>query len=346
MKKNGDNCCNQDIVEQPVNLTTLNARYAEHAISYIQAHDAPLVQHGQEKPPAPYFLYLAFAHMHVPHAYESNWTNSSTRKTIFGDALREVDHTIGRIVDAVDQSNSADSTLILMTADNGPWNVKCSLAGSQGPFLGAYAARQGKATGKFTVWEGGHRESAIAYWPARIKPAVSHVLASARDFMPTIAALAGATLPSTHVYDGMDLAPVLFHNASKHHPYLFHPGGSNLTVGRFGQYKVFWKATGSKVCGVEEGASEDASGFDWLMDDADTGPNLLVFDLLADPAEANSIVLPAAKIAEFNAIRDAVLLNISSTFHSTADYSQGVKNADKPCCDVSHVVCCCGDQLP
>ena len=34
--------------------------------------------------------YVAFAHMHVPHAFGSEWVNSSTRRTIFGDALREV----------------------------------------------------------------------------------------------------------------------------------------------------------------------------------------------------------------------------------------------------------------
>ena len=35
MVKGGPNCCNQDIVEQPVNLTTLSARYGERAAEYI-----------------------------------------------------------------------------------------------------------------------------------------------------------------------------------------------------------------------------------------------------------------------------------------------------------------------
>ena len=185
---------------------------------------------------APYFMYIAFAHMHVPHAFESRWANSSTTRTIFGDALREVDAAIGSIVGAVEESDGANHTLIFITADNGPWNAKCSLAGSQGPFLGTFLARTGKATGKFTTWEGGHREMALAYWPGRISPGVTHVLASAMDMMPTIAALAGASLPSSHVYDGLDLAPVLFDNASEHHQYLFHPsGGGALDAGRFGR---------------------------------------------------------------------------------------------------------------
>lgn len=69
------------------------------------------------------------------------------------------------------------------------------------------------------------------------------------DLMPTIAALAGASLPATHVYDGLDLAPVLFSQATTHHPWLFHPSGSGeLSAGRFGKYKVFWKMSGSKPC--------------------------------------------------------------------------------------------------
>lgn len=176
---------------------------------------------------------------------------------------------------------------------------------------------------------------ALAYWPGRILPGVNHALASAMDLMPTIAALAGAWLPSTHVYDGLDLAPVLFANASSHHPYLFHPGGSgSLNAGRFGRYKVFWKAGGSKPC--------NHSDMDWLHDDADgSGGDLLIFDLETDPAEETNITLPEEQVARFNAIRDEVMQSINHTFHSIPDYSQGTLKSEEPCCNVSHVVCRC-----
>ena len=132
----------------------------------------------------------------------------------------------GVIRAALDGSGKAANTLLLLSADNGPWNVKCSLTGSQGPFLGSWAkdpkngVPEGKsATGKFTTWEAGHREPFIAYMPGEpflhccqpsyqcssddllctgriAKRSVSHVLASTMDFMPTLAALAGVALPT------------------------------------------------------------------------------------------------------------------------------------------------------
>ena len=59
------------------------------------------------------------------------------------------------------------SFFIIFTADNGPWNSKCDLAGSQAQFLGKWQETHGGGggTGKFTLWEGGHREPFFAYWP-------------------------------------------------------------------------------------------------------------------------------------------------------------------------------------
>ena len=77
---------NNDILEQPVNLTTISARYASRAARYI-------TQPRQ----APFFIYAAFAHMHVPQAFEPQWRHTSTRKTVFGDALREADAAVGEL---------------------------------------------------------------------------------------------------------------------------------------------------------------------------------------------------------------------------------------------------------
>ena len=93
------------------------------------------------------------------------------------------------------------------------------------PFLGAAAKTAGGgggSAGKLTSWEGGHREVGVAVWPGKIKPGtVSHVLSTTMDYLPTIAALAGAPLLTDRTYDGLDLSPVLFEGATTHHPHLF-----------------------------------------------------------------------------------------------------------------------------
>jgi membrane-anchored protein YejM (alkaline phosphatase superfamily) len=52
---------------------------------------------------APFFLYMAFSHMHTPQHHSSEWDNTSKRKGgHYGDTLAQLDHTVGQVVSAVD----------------------------------------------------------------------------------------------------------------------------------------------------------------------------------------------------------------------------------------------------
>ena len=221
----GANCsghasCNSLIVEQPVDLSSVASRYGDAAVEFIS-------RHGTGAPAAaPFFLYVPFSHIHVPLAHAPVWTNASARKTIFADTLLELDYTIGRIVGSLHTAGVANNTLVLLTGDNGPWEQKCELAGSKGPFLGSYQATLGGGgTAKFTTWEGGHREAGIAYWPGTIPAgAVSNATVSTLDFLPTIAALAGIALPTDREFDGVDISSVLLAGANAtSREFLFHP---------------------------------------------------------------------------------------------------------------------------
>lgn len=72
--------------------------------------------------------------------------------------------------------------------DNGPWEVKCDLAGSAGPFKGLWQRSKlggaGGSASKQTVWEAGHRVPSIVYWPGVIKVLISfsdQLLSDLRD---------------------------------------------------------------------------------------------------------------------------------------------------------------------
>ena len=154
------------IIEQPANLSRLTTKMTEFATEYIMDHrikpfDAAA---GDMKP---FFVYYPMTHMHAPMAYHPRFTNSSNAKGIYADALRELDYSVGTIVDAVAASGQTNNTMIIFSSDNGPWNIKCDwterhtgLSGSQGIYSGDYQGGTlggGGATGKFTSWEGGHR---------------------------------------------------------------------------------------------------------------------------------------------------------------------------------------------
>ena len=114
---------NEEILEQPVDERFLSPKYAKAAIEFIRG-EAPLSPHALADsrtvtdPAAPFFLYMAFSHMHTPQHHSSEWDGTSKRKGAhYGDTLAQLDDTIGQVVSAVDSLGLANSTLIFLTGE-------------------------------------------------------------------------------------------------------------------------------------------------------------------------------------------------------------------------------------
>jgi len=328
---------NNTIIQQPTELETLSQKYGDEMERFISTSAA-----AQE----PFFLYFAASHVHVPLNVNPSFVNASGLNIPFHDALMELDHSVGRITAALTQANVDDNTLILVTGDNGPWGCKClgKLAGSAGPFEGAWQRNQGGggSSWKTTIWEGGHRVIGLARFPGKITPAVSGALVSSMDYMPTLAELAGVALPTDRQFDGISMVILLFdpnhnHTNSSGHHTLFHPlsdsGGSGPLDGmRMGQYKAFWTTAGACNCGGIESKVIYHN------------PPLL-FDLSVDEAEAfplNTTVPPYSLIArQLSARRQQMLDDVNSTFRSTANYESSDAGRAVNCCNQKHITCRC-----
>ncbi|NXG29290.1 ARSG Arylsulfatase, partial [Dromaius novaehollandiae] len=315
---------NVTIVQQPVNLTSLTAQYAEKASQFIQRAS----QNGR-----PFFLYLALAHMHVPLAAPQP---GSPGRGVYGAGLREMDALVGRIKRAAD-SHGEGNTLLWFTGDNGPWAQKCELAGGVGPFAGIWQRQRGGSSAKQTTWEGGHRVPALAYWPGRI-PAnrTSPAVLSTMDIFPTLVALAEAELPPNRRFDGLDVSSVLFGQSDKGHKTLLHPNSGaagkdgEIKALRLAQYKVFYTTGGAKACDGSIGLEQHHQP-------------PLIFNLDHDIQEQEPLdvasreyqaVLPAISRAYAEALQDIATDNVS-----VADYSQDPTAT--PCCNAQHVACRC-----
>jgi arylsulfatase A-like enzyme len=67
----------------------------------------------------PFFLYFPMVHLHFPTLPHPDFAGS-TGYGDFADALAEMDHRVGQIVDEVERLGIADDTLFIFCSDNGP----------------------------------------------------------------------------------------------------------------------------------------------------------------------------------------------------------------------------------
>lgn len=209
---------NGEVVERPAVQRTLTQRYTQEAAQFIRRNKT-----------GPFFLYIAHTFPHVP-LFASERFEGKSRAGIFGDAVEEMDWSVGEVLDTLRAEGIAENTFVFFTSDNGPWLIMGAQGGSAG------LLREGKGS----TWEGGMRVPAIAWWPGRIKPGVTRQLAHAMDLFPTALAMAGASMPKDRVIDGANLAPLLFDGQalSESERAFFYYRGEKLAAVRMGQWKA------------------------------------------------------------------------------------------------------------
>lgn len=207
------------VIEYPADQSTLTQRYTKQALAFINAH-----QHS------PFFLYLPYTMPHVPLAASAAFRGRSLRG-LYGDAVQEIDWSVGRILARLKETGLVKNTLVIFSSDNGPWLRMKENGGSAGLLYG----------GKFTTWEGGFRVPCIAWWPGKIKPTVTTELASTLDLFTTAIHLAGGQVPQDRVIDGLDIRGLLFRHApSPRHDLAFYDQ-DRLQAYRYDRWKIHFR---------------------------------------------------------------------------------------------------------
>lgn len=151
----------------------------------------------QAKAKKPFFLYVGWSNVHYPVLPHPDFRGKSSTG-LFGDALMELDHRTGQVLDALKESGVEDNTIVVWLSDNGPVRTNVTgedyMGSSPGPFRGE--------TGD--VLEGQIRVPGMIKWPKHIKPSVSNEMVSIHDFFPTMAKIIGAEMPTDRPIDGVD----------------------------------------------------------------------------------------------------------------------------------------------
>jgi arylsulfatase A-like enzyme len=245
----------QVVIPIPVDQNPLTQKLTEKALAFIN-----------DSRDAPFFLYLAYFAPHNPE-HASDAFRGKSQGGLYGDAVEEVDWSVGQVLSTLRQAGLDEKTLVVFSSDNGPW------------YEGSPGFTRGR---KLLFFEGGLRVPLIARWPGVIPEGLlTHEMGVNFDLFTTCLGIAGVPLPQDRIIDGKDLLPVLQGQLSAHDAFYYYDVRRLVGVRR-GDYKYL------REHAVDNGAFRAP----FIVQ----GPFL--FDLTTDPNESYSLIPTHPDVAQ------------------------------------------------
>lgn len=237
---------------------------------------------AQRRAKKPFFAYIPSNTPHGPYIarpedralYEGKGLEPAT-ENFFG-MIHNIDQNIGRLLAKLDEWGIAQNTLVIFMNDNGGTaGVKVFNADMRGQ--------------KGTAWIGGTRANSFWRWPGTLQPADCGVLSAHIDFVPTLAAIAGAKVPAAVAQsqiEGRSLVPVLQNPAAKLPD----------------RYQFTHQGRWPKLSDPNEAKFKVAAvrNTRWAMVSENGGrtPHWQLFDLSVDYAQKNNVIAQHPEVAK------------------------------------------------
>jgi arylsulfatase A-like enzyme len=170
----------------------------------------------ERKANSPFFLYLAYNAPHAPlqatETYLERFPNiTNPKRKTYAAMVSAVDDGVGRVLDALEQSNITENTMVVFLSDNG--GPEQNNGSDNGILRG----------GKGDYYEGGIRVPFAMQWPGKIPAGTTfeHPVISL-DIFATMADIVDYAPSKEHTLDGVNLLPYLSgDNHGIPHHYLF-----------------------------------------------------------------------------------------------------------------------------
>jgi arylsulfatase len=222
----------------------------------------------------PFFVYLPYTATHFPTLPHPDFVGKSGNGP-WADLLMQIDSYTGELLDTINELGISEKTIVIFTADNGPeafdfettnLTVETAVHGSPGPWRGTL----------FTGFEGALRVPFAVRWPGKIESGrSSDEIVHAMDLFPTLAKIAGGTVPDDRAIDGRDMTDFLLGKTEKsgRDGFVVYMGNEIFGV-KWRNWKLHFK--------------EQDSAFDKLR--TYTMPR--VYNLLNDPQERDNVLFP------------------------------------------------------
>jgi len=205
---------------------------ADYVADFIQQHQAE-----------PFFLYYSLVLPHDPWIEPPGYQRlgaepavpplpPEVRQRRFVAMVEHMDKMVGRVTAQLDRLGLSDNTLVIFTGDNGTHPLL------QSTFQGRVVkGDKGKPT------DAGTHVPLMAQWKGQIPSGrVNQDLIDFTDFLPTLAEIAGASLPAGITVDGRSFAPQLRGRKGKPRESIYcyyDPRWANFVFTRYAQDKQF-----------------------------------------------------------------------------------------------------------
>ncbi len=150
----------------------------------------------------PFFLYFATNDIHVPRVPHPRFVGQTTMGAR-GDAIAEVDWSIGQILDVLDKNGLTDNTIVILSSDNGPV-VDDGYKDKAVELLGSHKPAGILRGGKYSTFEAGTRVPCIIRFPKKIKQGTSDALVSQVDIFTSFATFLNQKLPDDAAPDSFN----------------------------------------------------------------------------------------------------------------------------------------------
>ncbi len=211
-------------------------KITEKAVGFIESHQ-------KEHPQDPFFLYFPLTAPHLPYLpLDINHQRSTAG--VYGDFVTLVDWSVGQVIKAIEKHGLSGNTLIIVTSDNGAredliGEYNNGVSDGSLPQFGHQANHIYRGQ-KRDIWDGGHREPFIAWWPGKIQSlSTCDKTICLTDLLATCADIVEETLPANAGEDSFSFLPYLLgktHDGPEREAIVHHDARGGFAI-RGGKWK-------------------------------------------------------------------------------------------------------------
>ena len=231
-----------------------------------------------------FFLYLPLTAPHKP-VWPAKRFEGKTELGPYGDFIVHVDAAVGGVMDAIDDANVKENTLVIVTSDNGSFMYRLNGVEdpdhTDDPTIQAYRSLNHMANyvyrgTKADIWEGGHRVPFLVRWPGEVEAgSTQREAVCLTDVFATLAEIIGQDLPEDVAGDSFSLLSLMRGGTwTRPRPPVIHHSSGGMFAIRDGRWKL--------VAGDGSGGRERPAGKPFQR------PYQL-YDLEADPSERRNV---------------------------------------------------------